>query len=84
MDRYFDLRCFDFLIKDLTGLWWSYLLIGLLLVVWGIAIVIWPQLLVAFIAALFIVSGASLLAVAWRVRALRRRYQSWKRDLIGI
>ncbi len=84
MDRYFDLRHFNFLIKDLSGLWWSYLLMGLLLIIWGIAIVIWPQLLVAFVAALFIVVGASLLGVAWRVRQLRRRYQSWKRDLIGI
>ena len=82
MDRYFDLRHFDFLIKDLSGLWWSYLLLGILLIVWGVAIVVWPQLLVALVAALFIVAGASVLALAWRVRQLRRRYQSFKRELI--
>ena len=79
MDRYFD-----FLVKDLSGLWWSYLLLGTVLIAWGIAIVIWPELLVAFVAALFIMAGASILGVAWRVRQLQRRYRSFKQDLIGI
>jgi len=84
MDRYFDLRYFDVWIKDLSGMWWSYLLIGLLLIAWGIAIVMWPQLLVAFVAALFIMAGVSMLGVAWRARQIRRRYQQFKRELIGI
>jgi len=37
-----DLRPVDCFIKDLSALWWYYLFLGLLLVLWGIAIVVWP------------------------------------------
>jgi Flp pilus assembly protein TadB len=84
MDRYFDLRPVDYFIKDLSALWWYYLLLGLLLILWGVAIVVWPQLLVAFVAALFILAGGTVLGLAWRVRRLQRRYQTFKRDLIGV
>ncbi len=84
MDRYIDLRHFDYLIKDLSALWWFYLLLGLLLVMWGIAIVIWPELLVAFVAALFIMAGVTVLGLAWRVWRLQRRYQTFKREIIEI
>ncbi len=83
MDRYFDLRPVDYFIKDLSALWWYYLLLGLLLVLWGVAIIVWPQLLVAFVAALFILAGCTVLGLAWRVWRLQRRYQTFKRDLIG-
>ncbi len=84
MDRYFDLRPIDYLVKDLSKLWWFYLFWGLLLVAWGIAIVIWPQLLVAFVAALFIIAGFSVLGLAWRVWRLQREYKSFKQELIGL
>ncbi len=84
MDRYFDLRPFDYFIKDLSALWWYYLLLGFLLVMWGIAIIVWPELLVAFVAALFIMAGITVLGLAWRVWRLQRRYKSFKRDMIGI
>jgi len=83
MDPYFDLRPVDYFIKDLSALWWYYLLLGILLVLWGIAIIVWPQLLVAFVAALFILAGLTVLGLAWRVWRLQRRYQTFKRDLIG-
>jgi len=84
MDRYWDLRPLDYFIKDLSALWWYYLVLGLLLVLWGVAIVIWPQLLVAFVAALFILGGCTVLGISWRVWRLQRRYQSFKRDIIGV
>ena len=84
MDRYIDLRHFDYLIKDLSALWRFYLLLGLLLVIWGVAIIIWPQLLVAFVAALFIMAGFTVLGLAWRVWRLQRRYQTFEREIIGI
>lgn len=84
MDRYFDLRPVDYFIKDLSALWWYYLLLGVLLVLWGIAIIAWPQLLVAFVAALFITAGFTVLGLAWRIWRLQRRYQTIKHDLIGV
>ena len=84
MDRYVDLRPVDYFIKDLSALWWYYLLLGILLVLWGVAITVWPQLLVAFVAALFILAGFTVLGLAWRVRRMQRRYQTFKREVIGI
>jgi len=84
MDRYFDLRPVDYFIKDLSALWWYYLLLGVLLVLWGIAIIVWPQLLVAFVAALFIMAGCTVLGLAWNVWRLQRRYQAIKHNLIGV
>jgi len=84
MDRYFDLRPVDYFIKDLSALWWYYLLLGVLLVLWGVAIIVWPQLLVAFVAALFIMAGCTVLGLAWNVWRPQRRYQAIKRNLIGV
>jgi len=84
MDRYVDLRPLDSFIKDLSALWWYYFFLGLILVLWGVAIIVWPQLLVAFVAALFVVAGSTLVGLSWRVWRLQRRYQSFKHDLIGV
>jgi len=46
--------------------------------IWGIAIIAWPQLLVAFVAALFITAGFTVLGLAWRIWRLQRRYQTIK------
>ena len=84
MDRYRDLRPVDDFINDLSAWWWFYLLLGLLLVGWGIAIVIWPELLVALVAALFIIAGCTVLGLAWRVWRIQRHYQAFRRDLLGV
>jgi len=84
MDRYFDLRPVDYFIKDLSALWWYYLLLGGLLILWGIAIIAWPQLLVAIVAALFIMAGFTVLGLAWRIWRLQHRYQAIKHDLIEV
>jgi len=84
MDRYTDLRFLDYLINDLSALWWMYLLQGLLLIAWGIAILIWPELLTALISALFVTAGIMVLAVGWRAWSLKRRYSAMKRQIIGI
>jgi hypothetical protein len=56
----------------------------LLLVGWDIAIIIWPQLLVAFVAALFILAGTTVLGLRGNVWGLQRHYQTFRRDLIGV
>jgi uncharacterized membrane protein HdeD (DUF308 family) len=84
MDRYFDLRPIDFFVKNLNMLWWYYLFLGLVLVLLGAAIIVWPDLLIALVAAVFIFAGTSVLALSWRVWRLQRQYRAFKRDLIGV
>ena len=43
---------------------------GLLLIAFGLLIVVLPQLLVAMVAALFVIGGLGLLSVGWRMRAI--------------
>ncbi len=81
-DRYFDLRPLDRLIKDLSAVWWFYLLGGLALILLGIAIVIYPELLAIMIAAVFIALGLVVLARGWQVRQVKSRYERLKRDMI--
>lgn len=45
---------------------------GLLLVVLGVLILYYPQILVAMIAGLFIAFGLGMMAAAWQFRRLRR------------
>jgi uncharacterized membrane protein HdeD (DUF308 family) len=84
MDRYIDLRFLDYVIKDLSTLWWMYLMWGLLLIAWGIAILIWPELLTALVAALFMTAGIMVLVLGWRAWSLKRRYGALKRQILGV
>jgi hypothetical protein len=84
MDRYFDLRPLDYVIRHLNTLWWMYVLQALFLIAWGIAILIWPQLLTALVAALFVAAGITLLIIGWRVWSLKRHYGVVKRQILSI
>jgi len=79
--RYFDLRPLDYLTKELSALWWFYLLQGLGLVVLGIAVVIFPELLAILAASFFMVVGSVLLMLAWRVRRVKRGYEAFKQQM---
>ena len=59
--------------------WWFFLLQGLALILLGIAVVIWPQLLAILAAAFFVAVGLLLLAAAWRIRRVKRGYERIKR-----
>lgn len=84
MDRYIDLRFLDRLIKHLGSLWWLYVFQGLLLIAWGVAILIWPELLTALVSVLFMAAGIVVLTMGWRVWSLKRRYTHVKRQILGI
>ncbi len=81
--RYFDLRPFDFLTKELSALWWFYLLQGIGLILLGIAIVIFPELLAILAASFFIAVGISVLMLAWRVRRVQRGYETFKQQILS-
>jgi len=48
--------------------------IGLFLILLGLVVLAYPQILVALLAAFLIVSGVGLLVLHWR---LRRIYRAW-------
>jgi len=54
-------------------LWKSQMLLGVLLVLTGVLIAVFPALLWGLVAAGIIMVGASLVGSAWRLRRLERR-----------
>ncbi len=82
--RYFDLRPIEFLTKELSALWWFYLLQGLGLILLGIAIVVFPELLAILAASFFIAVGVSVLMLAWRVRRVKRGYETFKQQILEV
>lgn len=80
--RYFDLRPIEFLTKELSALWWFYLLQGLGLILLGIAIVVFPELLAILAASFFIAVGVSVLMLAWRVGRVKRGYETFKQQIL--
>ena len=49
---------------------------GILLILFGVAILLWPQLLAYLIAAALIFAGVSLTLWAWRIRRLGQQMKS--------
>ena len=81
--RYFDLRPLDYFTKELSALWLFYLLQGLSLILLGIAVVIFPELLAILVASVFIAIGILLLMLALRVRRVKRGYDTFKQQILG-
>lgn len=80
--RYIDLRPLDHLTRELSALWWLYLTQGLALILLGILVLIWPELLAVLAAAFFVAIGVVLLTLGWRVRQVKRSYERFKRSLL--
>ncbi|MCK4341901.1 MAG: DUF308 domain-containing protein [Phycisphaerae bacterium] len=51
-----------------SGFWLGPALLGVLLIVIGVLLYVWPQLLAYVVAGIFILTGGGLLATAWRMR----------------
>ena len=49
---------------------------GLFFVVLGVLILLYPQILIAMVAVLFILFGLGMMAAAWQFRRLRRQSSS--------
>ena len=58
--------------QALSGSWHTLAAGGLMLLLFGITVLLVPQLLIALIASLFMGAGAVLLGLAWRTRQLER------------
>ncbi|MDY7040440.1 MAG: hypothetical protein SVX38_06225 [Chloroflexota bacterium] len=83
-DRYFDLRPLERRIGWLSATWWLYLVLGLFLILTGVAIVIWPPLLAVIVAAFLITVGMIVIFTGWQIRRERNRYRRYKRDILGF
>lgn len=60
--------------QDLRDLSWLYVAQGVALLLLGVLILIFPELLAILVAAFLIVGGAVTLAAGWRVRQARRSF----------
>jgi len=66
--EFFTLRSGDF------GVLWKYqLMLGVLLVLSGVLITIFPEILIALVAAAVIMAGVGLIGSAWWLRRLEQR-----------
>ena len=54
-------------------LWKCQILLGMLVVLAGVLIAVFPQILVALVAVGTMIAGAALIVSAWRLRRLRHR-----------
>lgn len=80
--RYFDLRPLESLTHELSALWWFYLLQGIGLILLGIAIVVFPELLAILAASFFMAIGSILLLLARRVRRVSGRYETFREQIL--
>lgn len=65
------------------GYWLTPAAAGVVLILIGVLICAEPRLLAYFVAALFLLAGATLLSVAWRMRrrvTYRRLDDAWEDD----
>ncbi len=67
------------------NLFWRFeMLAGLLLVLAGVLIAVYPQILVALISAITILAGLALVGAGWRTRSAVRYRPPGDQDIIDI
>jgi uncharacterized membrane protein HdeD (DUF308 family) len=71
MKRY---EVFDVFADQFSSLWKSSIVFGAASLLFGIAIVFFPQILIFLIATFFITTGVTSLLFAWRCRSYRKTY----------
>lgn len=64
-----------------SGFGWVLMIPGIFLIVFAIAILIWPQLLAYLIATVLLVAGISLSMWGWRMYRATRRQQSQRQGV---
>lgn len=69
--------------RDLRDASWLYLVEGGGLVLLGVLILVFPELLAVLAAAYLLVVGALTMATGWRLRRARRAFDELSRLLLG-
>ena len=69
--------------RDLRDVSWLYLIQGVVLVLLGVLILIFPDLLAILVAAFLVIGGLLTMATGWRMRRARRAFDELSRLLLG-
>jgi len=69
---------FDLFFDGFAHTWRHQLWQGVLFVLFGILILIMPQLLAVMVAGVLMLAGALLIVSAWNLRRLRRQYDGFR------
>lgn len=75
---------FDIFVDGFAHAWKQQLLQGMLFVLFGILVMMMPQLLVAMVAAFFMIIGALLIGMALSMRKFRKQYDGFRDELFTI
>lgn len=67
---------YDFFLKNEKNSWLFYLTQGLLIILIGLIILFFPEILVTFIATIFFIIGFLVIAFALHIRKSNRKFQS--------
>ena len=62
----------EFVIKAISHLAWSLILEGLLLLVLGVLVYLYPALIIILVSAFFLVLGITIISIGFKVRKLSK------------
>ena len=77
----FSFETYDLFFKRSNNHWLFYLIQGLLIALMGIIILLFPEILIAFIAMIFFVAGFLLIALSLHIRRRSQRLYEVKINL---
>ncbi len=75
---------FDVFFDGFSCTWKQQFIQGILFVLFGAVVVLMPQLLVAMIAAFFMLMGFILIGSAWTTRRFRKQYNGFRSELFEL
>jgi len=75
---------FDMFANGFLYTWKHHLMHGLLLLLFGLAILFFPQLLVAMVASFFIIVGISFVVFALSMKRFSRRYRDFREEIFTL
>jgi uncharacterized membrane protein HdeD (DUF308 family) len=79
-DMFREILFYDSYTNEVSSTWWLYLLEGIALILLGILIILMPEILVGLFSGFLLFIGIICLAVAFRIRRLRKQYETWKKE----
>ena len=75
---------FDVFFNGFSYTWKHNMILGIMFLLFGILIVIVPQLLIVMVASLFMLGGLLMIVTAWTMRRFHRQYHSFRDELFDI
>ena len=75
---------FDVFFDGFSATWKHQLWQGILFILFGVIIVMLPQLLVAMVASIFVIVGLIFVSSAFALRRFRKRYDGFRSELFEL